>query len=89
MTLITDLPRVYGFNHLLTGDMELYAHDGGLFVIYSHEKNQHLTIDPIGMTAEEIERSIILANKMLAVADPPPVNRHERRKSDVEKRAMN
>lgn len=76
MTLATDGERVYQFNEWLTGDRELFAHEGGLFVVYDHGKNAHLTIDLIGMTADEIARAVAVADTILARA---PVNREQRR----------
>lgn len=76
---ITEGARVYDYNHLLTGDVEIYAHDGGVFVLYSHEKRKHVSLDPIGMTPGEIERAVTVCNTLLAREDPAPANRHERR----------
>ena len=71
--------RCYDFNYLLTGDHELYAHENGIFVLYSHDKNRNVAIDPIGMTRDEVERAVMACDTMLARAEPAPVNRHERR----------
>jgi hypothetical protein len=79
MTAVTDGARVYSYNHLLTGDVELYAHEGGLFVLWDAGKRKQVAIDPIGMTPDEIERAIVACNTVLARADPAPVNRHDRR----------
>lgn len=79
MTAVTDGERVYAWNHLLTGDTEVYAHEGGIFVLWSDEKRKQVAIDPIGMTADEIDRAMIAANTVLARAEPAPVNRAQRR----------
>lgn len=78
----TDGARTYEFDHLLTGDVECYAHDGGLLVLYSPTKNVNVTIDPIGMTPVECSRAMMAGDTMLAraeVAPPEPVNRKQRR----------
>jgi len=80
--LITDGARVYLYDHLLTGDVECYAHDGGLLVLNDAGKGVSVTIDPIGMTDDEIERELIVGNTVLARADPI-INRHERRKREA------
>lgn len=79
MTSVTDGARVYSYNHLLTGDVEMYAHEGGLFILYSHEKRKQVAIDPIGMSAGEIERAVAAGDTLLARTDVSPVNRAQRR----------
>ena len=77
MTLITDGNRVYEYDWLLTGERELFAHENGLFVVYDHGRNASISIDPIGMTPDEIQRAISAADQMLT---NHPVNRAQRRK---------
>lgn len=79
MTTVTDGARVYDFNHLLTGDVEIYAHSGGLLVLWSDGKRKQVAIEPVGMTVDEIERAVIAADTIIARADPAPVNRAQRR----------
>lgn len=79
MVSVQDGTRCYDWNHCLTGDVECFAHEGGLFVLWSDEKRKQVAIDPIGMTADEIERAMVAANTIIARADPAPRNRHERR----------
>lgn len=88
MTQITDGARTYAYDHLLTGDVEVYAHDGGLFVLYSPGKNVYIAIDPIGMKADEIDRAMMAGDTVLARTDPAPVNRHDRRAASAKARAM-
>jgi hypothetical protein len=76
MTLATEGNRVYQFDHCLTGEREMFAHEGGLFVVYDHGKEQSVSIDPIGMTADEVARAVTVADTILARA---PVNRLQRR----------
>lgn len=76
MIIATDGARVYQFDHCLTGEREMFAHDGGLFVVYDHGKEQSVTIDPIGMTADKVARAVAAADTVLARA---PVNRAQRR----------
>lgn len=86
MTKVTDGVRVYDYNHLLTGDTEAYAHEGGLFALYSREKGTNVQINAIGMTAEEIERAIDLANTLLERGPISPVNRQQRRAAQSQAR---
>lgn len=80
MSLVTDGVHIYDYNHLLSGDVECYAHEGGLFVLYDAGKGVSVSIDPIGMTVDEIERAMVAANTVLARANPMIDNRHEQRK---------
>jgi hypothetical protein len=59
MTNVQAGTRVYGWDHLLTGDVECFAHEGGLFVLWSDDKRKQVAIDPIGMTESEIERAMV------------------------------
>lgn len=79
MTKATDGQRVYDWNHLLTGDVECYAHEGGVFVLYSHQKNKSVTIDPIGMAPDEVTRAVSAGDTILAREEIGPVNRKQRR----------
>jgi hypothetical protein len=76
LTLATEGQRVYEFDHLMTGERELFAHEDATFVMYDHGKDMSITIDPIGMTKGEIERAVSAADTVLARA---PVNRAQRR----------
>ena len=71
--------RTYQFDHCLTGDVECFAHEGGLFTLYDAGKGVSVSIDPIGMTAEELDRAMVAGNTVLARAEPV-IGRHERRK---------
>lgn len=81
--LITDGARVYEFQWLLTGDTEMYAHESGLWYLWSPGKRQNVGIDPIGMTREEQLRAITAGDTILARAEPAPVNRKARRASKL------
>lgn len=76
VTLATEGARVYEFDHLLTGDRECFAHDGGVFVVYDHGNDASITIEVVGMTKDEIERAMSVADTLLA---RQPVNRAQRR----------
>jgi hypothetical protein len=76
MTLATEGQRVYEYDHLLSGERELFAHEGGLFVVYDHGRDAHVSIEVVGMTKGEIARAIAVADTVMSRA---PVNRGERR----------
>lgn len=89
MTKATDGVRTYAYNHLLTGDVECYAHEGGLFVLFDAGKNINVTIDPIGMSDNEIERAMLAGDAVLARTEPAPINRKARRASGAKARTVN
>lgn len=79
MTSVTDGVRCYDWNHLLTGDVELYAHDGGILVLWDEGKRKQIAIEAVGMTANELERAIVACNTVLEREEEAPVNRAARR----------
>ena len=79
MTKATDGYLTLDYQHLLSGDTTCYAHDGGLFVLFSKQKNQSVTIDPIGMDPAEVSRAMMAGDTILARAVAAPVNRKQRR----------
>lgn len=85
----TDGVRVYDYDHLLTGDVECYAPEGGLFVLYDAGKNIHVTIDPIGMTPDEIQRAMAAGDAVLARTEAAPINRKARRAAQAKQRVVN
>lgn len=89
MTRVTDGVRTYQFDHLLTGDVEVWAHEGGLFVLFDAGKNVQVTIDPIGMSDDEIERAMLAGDAVLARTEPAPINRKARRASGAKARTVN
>lgn len=76
---VTDGHRVYEFAWLLSPGIEMYAHEGGVFYLWSPAKESSVGIDPIGMTRKELLRAISAGDAMLANAEPAPVNRKQRR----------
>lgn len=79
---MTEGLRTYAFDHLLSGETECFVHEQGLFTLYHAGKNVSLTIDPIGMTADELSRAIIAGNTVIERAEAMP-NRHDRRAQEV------
>lgn len=76
---VTDGTRVHEFNWLLTGDAEMYAHEGGQLYLWSPSKRKHIGIEAVGMKREELLRAISAATALLSLTEPAPANRHERR----------
>lgn len=66
--------RVYTF--ATPEPIEVYAFEGGTIAVHHSVKNQSVSIDPIGMTEDEVERSVSLASTLLERA---AVNRAQRR----------
>lgn len=71
---ITDGQKVEMY--VLPDHIALYAHEGGILVLWDGKKKAHIGIDPLGMTDEEIERALSVGVEMLMRA---PANRKQRR----------
>jgi len=56
--------------------VEVYAFDGGVLTLWHTLKQASVSIDPIGMTGDELDRAISAG---ITILDRQPVNRKQRR----------